>query len=143
LGTYLIDGIAALTALCGLLVCVGLLLAIPDAPLLVLAAIPILVVTFGVVWRVVRCGVYEQSDGLAIRGFVQRILLPWSDVHDARIDENVTRGFRPQRTVVVFSGDSTSTPLYLWNERSILMLGCTGGLDALAARINSAVEQHH
>jgi hypothetical protein len=112
-----------------------------DNPFMLVGAAPLLVGVAAVSLTMWRLGVFGCPDGVLIQGAFGRTMLPWSSVETARV-EDAAVGLRPQRTVVISSQQGQSHRLYLWNERSLLMRGSAGGVDALAARINEAVERH-
>jgi hypothetical protein len=137
-GTWVIRSIGVVTGAILGLVCVALA---ATAPLLLILAAPLLALVAWVTIRLWRVGVYESEVGIVVRGVLRSRVLPWNLALHARVDE-VRIGFRPESAVVLASRNGTETELFLWNERSWLMLGRRDGVQALAVRINAAIELH-
>ncbi len=141
LGAWVVRAIVVVTGAVGTLVGIALARVAVHEPLVLLAAAPVLVFVAAMARQLWRLGIYQSADGIVIQRVTGRLLLPWDVVQQARVD-SVKIGMRPQRAVVVASRNGDEVSLYLWNERSLLMLGSSGGVDALAARINTAIALH-
>jgi hypothetical protein len=112
-----------------------------DEPVMLVVAAPILAAVVWMSLALWRVGVFGSQAGIVIQGIFGRALLTWESVTEARV-EDAAVGLRPQRTVVIAVQDGQARHLYLWNERSLLMRGSPGGVDALAERINHAIAHH-
>ncbi|MDQ1492338.1 MAG: hypothetical protein QOJ23_4852 [Actinomycetota bacterium] len=140
-GRAAVSAITFITLAVGVLVGIAVLHAAATESPLALGALPIAAgIAFGAL-RIRRVGLFTSGQGVVVRGPLKTLVFPWDEIDHVQI-EDITRGFLPQRTVVIVTKTGESQQLYLWNARSLLMLGSPGGLDGLAKNVLTALNDH-
>ena len=140
-GQAVVNGMTFIVVAMGAVISIAVLRAAATESPLVLGVLPITALIAAGAIGLQRIGLFSSPQGIVVRSFLKKLVLSWDQLQEIRVEE-VTRGFLPQRTVVLVTRTGEVHPLYLWNARSLLMLGSPDGVDGLARDLQSVLDEH-